>query len=189
MKSQLFKKCMPLIFLFLIFSILVPALCNAWNPFGYRHRRSGEENCRLLIQKVRDIAPYTEGIFEEAAGWAVFPKISKAGIGIGAAAGNGRVYKSEKFIGTATMMQASFGFQLGGKVYGEIIFFQDEKTFKRFQSGKFELNANVSAVIIDKGAAREIGFKNGMAVFIIPGKGLMYEAAVAGQKFTFKKSR
>lgn len=189
MKNQFINKGILLMALIFVFSFIFSTFSQAWNPFRQKHKRSGEENAQLLIEKVKKLDLKIEAIFQEAAGWAVFPRISKAGIGIGAASGNGRVYSKNQFIGTTTMMQASFGLQLGGKVYGEIIFFQDDNTLEKFKNGKFELGANVSAVIANKGAAREIGFKDGLIVFVLPGKGLMYEATVSGQKFTFKKSR
>lgn len=157
-----------------------------WNPFRNKHKRSGEENAQRLIKELKAKDANIRKIFANAVGWAVFPEIGKAGMGIGGAAGNGRVYYKGKFIGTSTMTQLSIGFQLGGQVYSEIIFFQDENTLNKFKNGKFELGANVSAIIIDAGLGKEAGFKDGTIVLIKPQKGLMYEATISGQKFTFK---
>jgi lipid-binding SYLF domain-containing protein len=55
----------------------------------------------------------------------VFPTIGKAGIGIGGARGDGRVYAQGKHIGDSTMTQLSIGFQLGGQAFSQIIFFKD----------------------------------------------------------------
>lgn len=155
------------------------------NPFRHKYERSGEENVRLIIKDLKKSNPEFETVFKDSAGWAVFPRIGKAGIGIGGASGNGRVYRKGEFIGTTSMLQASFGFQLGGQTYSEIIFFQNEAALERFMNGKFELGANISAIVIDAGVAKEIGFKDGIMVVIIPGKGLMYEATISGQHFTF----
>ena len=157
--------------------------------FNRRHRRSGEENCQLLIKSMKEKDPGIQKVFDKAFAWAVFPRISKAGIGIGGAGGNGRVYQKGKFIGTTTMTQVSIGFQLGGQVYGEVIFFQDEFTLDKFKNGKFELGANISAIVFDVGAAETAGFKDGTMVFVIPDAGLMYEATLSGQKFTFKAKK
>jgi lipid-binding SYLF domain-containing protein len=170
----------------LLFCCIISSLGAGLNPFARRHRRSGEENVQLLIEKIKRIDPEIETIFKNAVGWAVFPSIGKAGIGIGGAAGNGRVYRRGKFIGTTTMSQVSVGFQLGGQVYSEIIFFQDDKTLNRFKQGQFELGANVSAVIVKAGMARTAGYKDGTIVMVMPREGLMYEATISGQKFTFK---
>ncbi len=177
--------------IFLILAVLF--CCLLETPvhalFKKRHKRSGEENCQLIIKSMKEKDPGIQKVFDKAVAWAVFPRISKAGIGIGGAGGNGRVYQKGKFIGTTTMTQVSIGFQLGGQVYSEIIFFQDEFTLEKFKNGKFELGANISAVVFDVGAAETAGFKDGTMVFVIPDAGLMYEATLSGQKFTFKAAK
>ncbi|PKK88647.1 MAG: hypothetical protein CVV64_17815 [Candidatus Wallbacteria bacterium HGW-Wallbacteria-1] len=181
------KKILSLLVLTALICGITPSPSSGWRIFNRKHTRSGEENAQLFIEKVKKIDSYMANIFKSAVGWAVFPEIGKAGVGIGAAAGNGKVYsRTRGFIGTSTLFQASIGFQLGGQVYSEIIFFQDEPTLERFMDGKLELGASVSAVLIDEGAAREAGFRDGTMVFVLPRKGLMYEATLNGQKFTFK---
>lgn len=173
----------------LLFSSDIAASGGDWNPFQRKHKRSGEENCQRVIEKMKKTDPDLAGIFKSSEAWAVFPGIGKAGMGIGGAAGNGRVYRKGTFIGTATMSQISIGFQLGGQIYSEIIFFQDDATLGKFKRGQFELGANVSAIIVDAGVAKKAGFKDGTIVMVMPQKGLMYEATLSGQKFTFKASR
>jgi len=144
--------------------------------------------------------------FDTAYGYAVFPTVGKGGVGVGAAHGNGRVYARGKYVGDASMTQLSIGFQLGGQAYSEIVFFQDERSFKEFTGGNFEFGAEASAVAITAGAtatantagtsAGASGTKNnaatvgaynkGMAIFTVVKGGLMYEASVGGQKFNYK---
>lgn len=189
MKYHLTRKFAVLVVLILCFILMAPTVSEGWNPFRPKYERSGEANAQILILKLKHIDPEMEAIFKNALAWAVFPRITKAGIGIGGAAGNGRVYRKGKFIGTTTMTQASFGFQLGGQIYSEIIFFQDDNTLDKFKSGQFGIGANISAIIVDAGVAKKVGFKDGTIVLIMPQKGLMYEAVISGQKFTFKESR
>src|SRR2546428_4843443 len=79
--------------------------------------------------------------FKTAYGYAVFPTIGKGGVGIGGAFGNGRVYERGKYVGDTSMTQLTVGFQLGGQAYSEIIFFEDQRSFKDFTSGNFEFGA------------------------------------------------
>jgi lipid-binding SYLF domain-containing protein len=143
--------------------------------------------------------------FKKAYGYAVFPTIGKAGLGIGGAFGKGRVYEHGRLVGDASMTQLSIGFQAGGQGYSEIIFFQDRKALDEFQSGNFEFGANASAVAITAGASASAGtsggsagasgtkkdaatagaYHEGLAVFTIAKGGLMYEASVGGQKFSY----
>jgi lipid-binding SYLF domain-containing protein len=143
--------------------------------------------------------------FDHAYGYAVFPTVGKGGIGIGGAYGSGRVYARGAYVGDTTMTQVTVGFQLGGQAYSQMIFFQDERAFREFTSGNFEFGAQASAVAITAGAqaaatttgtsAGASGGKNdattsgsyrkGMAVFTVAKGGLMYEASIGGQKFSY----
>ena len=55
-----------------------------------------------------------------------------------------------------------------------------------FTDGNFEFNAQVSAVAVTAGASADAGYSNAVAVFTLAKGGLMYEAAVGGQKFSFE---
>jgi len=146
--------------------------------------------------------------FQTAYGYAVFPTIGKAGIGVGGAFGKGRVYQQGKVIGETSMSQLSIGFQLGGEGFSQIIFFEDKRALDEFTSGNFEFGAEASAVAITAAAgakantagssagfsggkndAKTVGgaYYKGMATFTVVKGGLMYEATVSGQKFSFKK--
>jgi len=142
--------------------------------------------------------------FDSSYGVAIFPTIGKGGLGVGGAHGKGWVFREGRFAGEASMTQLSFGFQAGGQAFSQVIFFEDEPTYLAFTSGDFEFGAQVSAVAITAGAnasASTAGGANagagtaqakddytgGMAVFTIAKGGLMYEAALAGQKFNFKR--
>ncbi|WP_250477601.1 MULTISPECIES: YSC84-related protein [unclassified Caballeronia] len=145
-------------------------------------------------------------LLHSAYGYAVFPKIGKAGVGIGGAHGKGRVYEKGKYIGDTSMTQLTVGLQLGGQVYSELILFQDERSLKEFTNGNFEFGADANAIAITAAAGAQAGtagtsanvsggkkdakttgaYRKGMAVFTVAKGGLMYEASVGGQKFSYK---
>lgn len=147
--------------------------------------------------------------FDNNYGYAVFPTVGKGGIGIGAAHGSGRVYEQGKYVGDTKMNQLSIGLQLGGQAYSQIVFFKDKRSFDEFTSGNFEFGANASAVAITAAAsagastggssAGASGGKNdattagkyhkGMAVFTVAKGGLMYEAAISGQKYKYSPKK
>lgn len=91
--------------------------------------------------------------FKSSYGYAVFPTIAKGGFVVGGARGKGRVYRLGRHIGDTTMTQVSVGFQAGGQAYSEIIFFETRLDLKRFESGKFALGAQASAIAITAGAS------------------------------------
>ena len=148
----------------------------------------------------------TKPFFNNCYGYAVFPTVGKGGIGIGGAYGKGKVYKKGKVTGTVSLAKLSIGFQLGGQAFSEIIFFQDKRSYTEFTSGSFEFDASASAVAITAGVQAKAGtegttasasagpatgdhadinYSKGIAVFVHTKGGLMYEAAIGGQKFSF----
>ena len=144
--------------------------------------------------------------FNDCYGYAVFPTIGKGGLVVGGAHGKGRVYEHGKHVGDTSMTQLSVGLQAGGQAYSMIIFFQDERAFKEFTRENFEFGADVSAVAITAAASGQVGttgasagasggkkdattagnYYKALAVFTIAKGGAMVQAAVAGQKFTYK---
>ena len=144
--------------------------------------------------------------FKKSYGYAVFPTIGKGGFVAGAAYGDGRVYAQGAYVGNTSMTQLSVGWQLGGQAFSQIIFFENRAAFEEFTSGNFEFGANVGAVAITAAASAAAGtegatagasggkhdaatvgeYYKGMAVFTIAKGGLMYEATLSGQKFTYK---
>ena len=129
------------------------------------------------------VGPY----FQKSYGYAIFPTIGKGGIGIGGAHGSGQVYAGGKLTGKTSMTQVTIGLQLGGQAYSQIIFFEDKRAYDDFTSGNFEFGAGASASPGGSaGAQAKIEYHKGMAVFTRAKGGLMYEASIGGQKFSFE---
>ena len=104
-------------------------------------------------------------------------------------------------------IKLTVGLQLGGQAYSQIIFFENEQVFNEFTSGNFEFSAQATAVAITAGVSAEAntgggmaagasggsnnartthgGYRKGMAIFTIAKGGLMYEASMGGQKFSY----
>ncbi|MFN2288945.1 MAG: hypothetical protein ABR578_11495 [Chromatocurvus sp.] len=155
-------------------------------------------------------AEATDRFFQSAYGYALFPTVGKGGIGIGAAHGKGRVYEQGDYVGDVSVTQLTVGMQLGGQAYSQIIFFEDRRAFEMFTSGNFEFSAQATAVALTAGVSAEVntgggaaagasggrndatashgGYRKGMAVFTIAKGGLMYEATIGGQKFSYEPS-
>jgi len=165
-----------------IFTISLSAQAG-WDPTKEERKISDVEET-ILAFKRHDLA--LEKFFKEAYGYAVFPTVGKAGIGIGGAYGTGLVYEKGNLIGSTTLKQVSYGLQLGGQAYREVIFFKDQAALEDFTRGNFEFGATASAVALTAGASADADYDNGVAVFTIAKGGLMYEATIAGQKFTFR---
>ncbi len=119
-------------------------------------------------------------------GYAVYPTIGKGAVGIGGAYGTGAIFEQGSAIGSSVMTQITIGFQFGGQVYSQLMFFEDEAALTKFTSGGFKLAAQASAVAVTAGASANASYSSGVAIFTMTSGGLMYEASVGGQSFTFK---
>ena len=95
--------------------------------------------------------------FAKSYAYAVFPTVGKAGLGVGAAHGSGRVYEQGKYVGDVKMNQLSVGLQAGGQAFSQIIFLQDKRAFDEFTDGNFEFDATVQAVAITASATASAG--------------------------------
>ena len=146
-------------------------------------------------------------MFDSAYGYALFPTIGKAGFLVGGAYGEGRVFRQGKHIGNTKMIQATVGFQLGASGFSQVVFFKDKRALDEFTNGSFEFGAEaqVTAITASAGGSANTsgssatasggknnastvgGYNKGMATFTITKGGLMYEASVGGQKFSFTK--
>jgi lipid-binding SYLF domain-containing protein len=171
------------------------------------HADDDAAECAEAIKLFKD-AGESAGYFKNSYGYAVFPTIGKAGLGIGGAHGSGCVYRQGKQVGTAKMNQVSFGWQAGAQGYSLLVFLEDERAFNEFTSGNFEFGAKASAVAVTAGASASAGtsgtsagasggkhdattktrtgYEKGVASFSIIKGGLMYEAALGGAKFKYK---
>jgi lipid-binding SYLF domain-containing protein len=181
-------------------SLLLAAAC-----IGAAHAESDAvkyEHARSLFRH----AGQSAGFFRTSYGYALFPTVGEGAFVIGGAGGKGGVFAHGKQVGDATLAQVSVGAQAGGQAFSEIIFFEDKRALDEFESGNFEFGADVGVVAITAGADASAstngeqagasgGMKDattrgryykGMAVFTIAKGGLMYQAAVTGQKFGYK---
>jgi len=125
-------------------------------------------------------------LFDNSFGYVIFPKNGKGGFIVGGSGGNGTVYEKGKEIGSAKMAQVTVGAQVGGQAYREVIFFENKEALDRFKDNKVEFSGQISAVAAKSGASKNAKYTDGVAVFTQDIGGLMAEAAVGGQKFTYK---
>ena len=179
---------------------LLLLLLITFHPFSFADSYDGTLD---VFESSPDLKPY----FDNAYGYAVFPKVGRGGIVVGGSYGNGQVYENGQVAGHVSLTKLSIGFQLGAQAFSEIIFLQDKRAFDEFISNGFEFDASASAVVVVLGAQAqagtagssasaalgpvstnqiEYGYNKGMAVFLHSLGGLMYEASIGGQKFKYK---
>lgn len=173
---------MPATLLLLVSGLFIPRLSMAQNESQERIMQESREAKAAILKA----DPSMENLFKHSAGYVIFPNVGKGAVGVGGAAGKGTVYQKGTPIGTAQMVQVTVGAQAGGQAYREIIFFENQDELDRFKDNKVEFSEQASAIAVKAGAAANTNYRNHVAVFSQEKGGLMVEASLGGQKFTYK---
>lgn len=134
----------------------------------------------------RNADPTLQELLDKSVGWAVFPDVGKAGLGVGGAYGRGELFENGRKVGYCDVTQGTLGLQVGAQTFSELVVFMRRADLDAFKGEVFEFAANVSAVAIREGAARSVDYSKGVVVFTIAKGGLMAEASVGGQRFSFR---
>lgn len=173
---------MPATLLIIVSGLFIPRLSMAQNESQERIMQESREAKAAILKA----DPSMENLFKHSAGYVIFPNVGKGAVGVGGAAGKGTVYQKGTPIGTAQMVQVTVGAQAGGQAYREIIFFENQDELDRFKENKVEFSEQASAIAVKAGAAANTNYRNHVAVFSQEKGGLMVEASLGGQKFTYK---
>jgi len=157
-------------------------------PRSVQGKADIEHEAAVALAKAQKNGPSLVNIFDTAAGYAVFPSVGKGAVGIGGAYGKGVLYEhgNANAVGYCDLTQGSIGFQLGGQSYTEILCFETGQNVENFKQGNFRFDAQATAVAIKSGASANAKFTDGVAVFTMDEAGLMFEASVGGQKFSYQ---
>ena len=174
-------KILKILTLALLFAgVLSSAAVAGWDPADEAHARVSVDSFRRNSGLSR--------FFESAYGFVVFPDVYKGGFMLlGGGRGKGYVYEQNNLVGRSMITQINVGPQLGGQSFSEIIFFKGKQDLDNFMQGNYELSAQVTAIIVTTGMATNTDYSNGVAVFILPKAGVMAEATVGGQKFSYRQ--
>jgi lipid-binding SYLF domain-containing protein len=149
-------------------------------------RENLDKDVQDAISKAKTQDPGLTRFFDQSVGYAVFPTVGKGAVGVGGAYGHGELFEDGTMTGYCTLTQASIGLALGGQAYAELVFFESREALNRFKYGNFAFSAQASAVALKSGASANARYADGVAVFTMAEQGLMVEASVGGQKFTYE---
>jgi len=178
------KKLSRLSFYIICMALMISLTgCAGWDP---NQEQKEADEVKMTITQFLDKDPGLKAFFDKSYGYAVFPLVGKAAYIVGGTYGEGYVYEKGNPIGYTSIVEASVGLQIGGQGFSEIIFFKDKFTLDYFKKGNYEFSAQASAVAVNMGVAAKTDYDSGVAVFTMPKGGLMAEASIGGQKFTFE---
>jgi len=130
----------------------------------------------------------SEVFLNQSAGYLVFPRVIKVGIGIGGETGEGALRVGGKTVDYYRTASGSIGFQLGAQAKSIIIAFMTQEALDKFRSSDgWSVGIDGSVALIDIGAGKTIdtnNVKDPVVGFIFGSKGLMYNLTLEGSKIT-----
>jgi lipid-binding SYLF domain-containing protein len=172
-----------------LIAILLVTLTGCANaPKTENEKLDLNDEVQSALNRFKRDDPGLEDFLGNSVGYLMFPSIGKAGAFVGGAYGQGELFEGDELVGYADVSQASVGLQLGGQTYSELLVFDSSDALNRLKDKKLQFGANASAVALTDGASEAARFQNGVVVFTQARGGLMFEASVAGQRFTFTPS-
>jgi len=145
---------------------------------------SRDVHTALAKAKVED--PSLQAFLDRAYGYAIFPTVGKGAAGLGGAYGKGEVFERGKKIGYCDLSQATIGLALGGQSFTEIIAFENKAALEDFKNGDLKFAAQASATALKAGTSENAKFTDGVIVLTANPAGLMAEASIGGQTFSFQ---
>jgi lipid-binding SYLF domain-containing protein len=118
----------------------------------------------------------------------VFPKVTKAGFGIGGQYGEGVLLKGGKPVAYYNTAGLSTGLQAGAQTYGYVMYFMNDAALKALDNTSgFEVGVGPSVVVMDEGKAKTTTtttMNDDVYAFIFGQKGLMAGLGIQGNKIT-----
>jgi len=145
-------------------------------------------NSQAALQKLTASVPAAKALAKDAKAVLVFPKVTKAGLGIGGQYGEGALIQGGKAVGYYSTAGASYGLQAGAQTFGYAMFFMNDAALAQLGKNEgFEIGVGPSVVVMDEGMARTATtttLKDDIYAFIFGQKGLMAGLGVQGNKIT-----
>ncbi len=119
----------------------------------------------------------------------VFPRILKAGVGVGGQYGNGALRQKGKTVAYYSIVAGSYGLQLGAQAFGYAMFFMDDTGLDYLldNNAGWEVGVGPSIVLVDEGMAKTMNnttITESVYVFTFSQHGLMAGAGIQGSKIS-----
>ncbi len=146
------------------------------------------------ITAIQKQDPSIKKFFDKSCAYVIYPSVGEGALIVGGAHGKGLVYEKGSdgqfsLVGYSELTKVSAGLQAGGQSYREIVFFENKTAFADLKKGKAQLSAQASGVALKRGSASEAAYKDGVAVFLMPKKGVMGELSVGSQQMSYERAK
>ncbi len=129
-----------------------------------------------------------KALAERAEGVLIFPRVIKAGIGIGGEYGEGVLRIGGEPVQYYSTAAASIGFQLGAQAKAQFLLFMTPEALAGFQAKDgWEIGVDGSVTLVRIGVGGSIDTTTAQAPvigFVLADRGLMYDLSLSGSKIS-----
>lgn len=147
-----------------------------------------DADVKVAIDEFYEKSQAGKALAEKASGMLVFPKVIKAGFGVGGEYGEGALLVKDKTVEYYSTAAASIGFQLGAQQKSQVILFMNDDVLKKFRdSDGWEAGVDGSVAVVELGVGGELSTNTAQEPiigFVFSNKGLMYNLTFEGSKMT-----
>ncbi len=165
--------------------LVMAILCSTsvWAATADKINREADK----AIQVFREDVNGADVFLAQAAGYLVFPRVIKIGIGFGGETGEGVLRVGGTPVDYYRTTAGSFGLQLGAQAKSIVVVFMTREALDKFRnSSGWKVGVDGSVALIDIGAGKTIdtnNIKDPVVGFIFGSKGLMYNLTLEGTYF------
>ena len=149
-----------------------------------------DADSKAALASLYGSVPAAKALGAKATAILVFPKITKAGLGIGGQHGDGALMKGGSSVAYYSTSGGSVGLQAGVQTYGYVMFFMNDKALKQLDVvDGFEVGVGPSVVVLDEGKAKQMTTttaNDDIYAFVFSQKGLMAGVGIQGNKIKKK---
>lgn len=140
------------------------------------------------LKKFKTEVPGGAQFLSRAKGVLVFPKVIKAGFGIGGEYGEGALLINGATVDYYSTAAASIGLQLGAQSKSLVVVFLATDSLQYFRNSKgWKAGVDGSVAVVEWGAGEDINtidIEDPIVGFVFSNKGLMFNLTLEGSKFT-----
>jgi lipid-binding SYLF domain-containing protein len=138
------------------------------------------------LQRFTSANPAHAELLRKAVGVLVFPRITKAGAGIGGEHGNGALLKGGATVNYYSVTSASLGLTLGAGQRSEVLLFMTHDALTKFEaSHTWNVGVDAQVALVSQGAGGEYDtdtLKKPILGFVFDEKGLIGDLSLKGSK-------
>jgi len=167
--------------------VFLSALLGACSTFEWTANKIDNE-ANEALETFKEEVNGAEVFLDQAAGYLVFPRVLRAGLGVGAETGEGAMRIGGKTAAYFRITSGSIGFQAGAQARSIVIAFMTQSSLDQFRrSNGWRVGIDGSVALIDVGVGKTIDTQNvrdPVVGFIFGSSGLMYNLTLDGTRFT-----